>query len=124
MVDDHYSTRIDFDLTAELARRLDDIIQRGIVGSKPEATRQALIEYFNKLDEQQLRRAGLSFWKKRRPCLNVRRDSVGRQDQYRVDQREVALPEAVRMLPLPSDVGSFGSGFLDGSIQAEARRIL
>jgi Arc/MetJ-type ribon-helix-helix transcriptional regulator len=49
------------DLTGELARRLDEIIQRGIVGSKPEAIRQALIEYFNKLDEQQLRRARLRF---------------------------------------------------------------
>jgi hypothetical protein len=46
-------------VTGELARRLDDVIQRGIVGSKPEAIRQALIEYFNKLDEQQLRRARL-----------------------------------------------------------------
>jgi Arc/MetJ-type ribon-helix-helix transcriptional regulator len=61
MVSDHYSTRIDFDLTGELARRLDDIVQRGIVGSKPEAIRQALIEYFNKLDEQQLRSARLRF---------------------------------------------------------------
>lgn len=61
MPNDRYSTRIDFDLTGELARRLDDIIQRGIVGSKPEAIRQALIEYFNKLDEQQLRRARLRF---------------------------------------------------------------
>ena len=59
MVNDHYSTRIDFDLTGELARRLDDIVQRGIVGSKPEAIRQALMEYFNKLDEQQLRHARL-----------------------------------------------------------------
>ena len=33
--------RGDFDLTGELARRLDEIIQRGIVGSKPEAVRQA-----------------------------------------------------------------------------------
>jgi hypothetical protein len=49
---DRYSTRIYFDLTGELARRLDEIIQRGIVGSKPEAIRQALMEYFNKLDEQ------------------------------------------------------------------------
>ena len=64
MVSDHYSTRIDFDLTGELARRLDDIIQRGIVGSKPEAIRQALTEYFNKLDEQQLRRARLRLLEK------------------------------------------------------------
>ena len=59
MASDHYSTRIDFDLVGELARRLDDVIQRGIVGSKPEAIRQALTEYFKKLDEQQLRRARL-----------------------------------------------------------------
>ena len=59
MTNDRYSTRIDFDLTRELAKRLDEIIQRGIVGSKPEAIRQALMEYFNKLDEQQLRRARL-----------------------------------------------------------------
>ena len=59
MANDHYSTKIDFDLTGELARRLDEIIQRGIVGSKPEAIRQALNEYFNRLDEQQLRRARL-----------------------------------------------------------------
>ncbi len=39
MQNDRYSTRMDFDLTGELARRLDDIIQRGIVGSKPEAIR-------------------------------------------------------------------------------------
>jgi Arc/MetJ-type ribon-helix-helix transcriptional regulator len=59
MQNDRYSTRIDFDLTGELARRLDEVIQRGVVGSKPEAIRQALTEYFNKLDEQQLRRARL-----------------------------------------------------------------
>jgi Arc/MetJ-type ribon-helix-helix transcriptional regulator len=59
MQNDRYSTRIDFDLTGELARRLDDVVQRGIVGSKPEAVRQALSDYFNKLDEQQLRRARL-----------------------------------------------------------------
>ena len=64
MVNDHYSTRIDFDLMGELARRLDEIIQRGIVGSKPEAIRQALTEYFNKLDEQQLRRARLRLLEK------------------------------------------------------------
>jgi metal-responsive CopG/Arc/MetJ family transcriptional regulator len=41
MQNDRYSTRIDFDLTGELARRLDEIIiQRGFVGSKPEAIRQ------------------------------------------------------------------------------------
>jgi metal-responsive CopG/Arc/MetJ family transcriptional regulator len=61
---DCYSTRIDFDLTGELARRLDEIIQTGIVGSKPEAIRQALMEYFNKLDEQQLRRARLKLLEK------------------------------------------------------------
>jgi metal-responsive CopG/Arc/MetJ family transcriptional regulator len=64
MVSDHYSTRIDFDLIGELARRLDEIVQRGIVGSKPEAIRQALIEYFNRLDEQQLRRARLRLLEK------------------------------------------------------------
>jgi len=64
MASDRYSTRIDFDLTGELARRLDDIIQRGVVGSKPEAIRQALSEYFNKLDEQQLRRARLRLLEK------------------------------------------------------------
>jgi metal-responsive CopG/Arc/MetJ family transcriptional regulator len=64
MMNDHYSTRIDFDLMGELARRLDEIIQRGIVGSKPEAIRQALTEYFNKLDEQQLRRARLRLLEK------------------------------------------------------------
>ena len=64
MVNDHYSTRIDFDLTGELARRLDEIIQRGVVGSKPEAIRQALTEYFNKLDEQRLRRARLRLLEK------------------------------------------------------------
>jgi metal-responsive CopG/Arc/MetJ family transcriptional regulator len=64
MASDHYSTRIDFDLVGELARRLDEIIQRGIVGSKPEAIRQALIEYFNRLDEQQLRRARLRLLEK------------------------------------------------------------
>ena len=64
MMNDHYSTRIDFDLTGELARRLDETIQRGIVGSKPEAIRQALTEYFNRLDEQQLRRARLRLLEK------------------------------------------------------------
>jgi Arc/MetJ-type ribon-helix-helix transcriptional regulator len=64
MMNDHYSTRIDFDLTGELARRLEEIIQRGIVGSKPEAIRQALTEYFNRLDEQQLRRARLRLLEK------------------------------------------------------------
>ena len=64
MVNDHYTTRIDFDLMGELARRLDEIIQRGIVGSKPEAIRQALTEYFNKLDEQQLRRVRLRLLEK------------------------------------------------------------
>jgi hypothetical protein len=64
MQNDRYSTRIDFDLTDELARRLDEIIQRGVVGSKPEAIRQALTEYFNKLDEQQLRRARLRLLEK------------------------------------------------------------
>jgi len=64
MASDHYSTRIDFDLVGKLARRLDEIIQRGIVGSKPEAIRQALIEYFNRLDEQQLRRARLRLLEK------------------------------------------------------------
>jgi Arc/MetJ-type ribon-helix-helix transcriptional regulator len=59
MQNDRYSTRIDFDLTGELARRLDERIQRGFVSSKPEAIRQALTEYFNKLDEQQYRRARL-----------------------------------------------------------------
>ncbi len=59
MVNDRYSTRIDFDLTGELARRLENMIKRGVVGSKPEAIRQALIEYFNRLDQQQLRRARL-----------------------------------------------------------------
>jgi Arc/MetJ-type ribon-helix-helix transcriptional regulator len=59
MQNDRYSTRIDFDLTGDLARRLDEIVRRGIVGSKPEAVRQALSEYFNKLDEQQLRHARL-----------------------------------------------------------------
>ena len=67
MQNDRYSTRIDFDLTGELARRLDDIIQRGFVGSKPEAIRQALTEYFNKLDEQQLRRARLRLLEKESP---------------------------------------------------------
>jgi Arc/MetJ-type ribon-helix-helix transcriptional regulator len=56
---DSYSTRIDFDLTGELARRLDEIVRTGIVGSKPEAVRNALSEYFSKLDEQRLRRARL-----------------------------------------------------------------
>lgn len=64
MANDHYSTRIDFDLTGELARRLDEIIQKGIVGSKPEAIRQALNEYFNRLDEQQFRRARLKLLEK------------------------------------------------------------
>jgi Arc/MetJ-type ribon-helix-helix transcriptional regulator len=64
MQNDRYSTRIDFDLTGELARRLDEIIQRGVVGSKPEAIRQALTEYFSKLDEQQLRRARLKLLEK------------------------------------------------------------
>jgi Arc/MetJ-type ribon-helix-helix transcriptional regulator len=50
---------LDNQLGAALARRLDEIVQRGIVGSKPEAIRQALTEYFNRLDEQQLRRARL-----------------------------------------------------------------
>jgi len=67
MQNDRYSTRIDFDLTGELARRLDEIIQRGVVGSKPEAIRQALTEYFNKLDEQQLRRARLRLLEKESP---------------------------------------------------------
>jgi Arc/MetJ-type ribon-helix-helix transcriptional regulator len=61
---DRYTTRIHFDLTGELARRLDEIIQRGIVGSKPEAIRQALMDYFSKLDEQQLRRARLKLLEK------------------------------------------------------------
>jgi Arc/MetJ-type ribon-helix-helix transcriptional regulator len=64
MPNDRYSTRIDFDLTGELARRLDEVIQRGVVGSKPEAIRQALTEYFNKLDEQQYRRARLKLLEK------------------------------------------------------------
>ena len=64
MRNDRYSTRIDFDLTGELARRLDELIQRSVVGSKPEAIRQALTEYFNKLDEQQLRRARLKLLEK------------------------------------------------------------
>ncbi len=51
MQNDRYSARIDFDLTGELARRLDEI-------------RQALTEYFNKLDEQQLRRARLRLLEK------------------------------------------------------------
>jgi len=41
-----------------------DLIQRGVVGSKPEAIRQALMEYFNKLDEQQLRHARLRLLEK------------------------------------------------------------
>jgi hypothetical protein len=49
---------------AERIRRLDEIIERGVVGSKPEAIRQALTEYFNKLDEQQLRRARLRLLEK------------------------------------------------------------
>jgi Arc/MetJ-type ribon-helix-helix transcriptional regulator len=40
MQNDCYSTRIDFDLKGELARRLDETVQRGIVGSKPEAIRK------------------------------------------------------------------------------------
>jgi metal-responsive CopG/Arc/MetJ family transcriptional regulator len=64
MQNDRYSTRIDFDLTGDLARRLDEIIQRGVVGSKPEAIRQALTEYFNKLDEQQYRRVRLRLLEK------------------------------------------------------------
>lgn len=64
MTSDNYSTRIDFDLTGELARRLDEIIQRGIVGSKPEVIRQALTDYFNKLDERQLRKARLRLLEK------------------------------------------------------------
>jgi metal-responsive CopG/Arc/MetJ family transcriptional regulator len=59
-----YSTRIDFDLRGDLARRLDEIIQKGLVGSKPEAIRQALTEYFNKLDEQHLRLARLRLLEK------------------------------------------------------------
>jgi metal-responsive CopG/Arc/MetJ family transcriptional regulator len=64
MQNDRYSTRIDFDLTGDLARRLDEVIQRGVVGSKPEAIGQALTEYFNKLDEQQYRRARLKLLEK------------------------------------------------------------
>jgi len=58
MPNDRYSTRIDFDLTGELRpgrrrpRRLEEIVQQGIVGSKAEAIRQALIEYFNKLNQR------------------------------------------------------------------------
>jgi len=64
MQNDRYSTRINFDLTRELARRLDEIIQGGVVGSKPEAILQALTEYFNRLDERQLRRARLRLLEK------------------------------------------------------------
>jgi metal-responsive CopG/Arc/MetJ family transcriptional regulator len=64
MQNDRHITRIDFDLIGELARQLDDIIQRGVVDSKPEAIMQALTEYFNKLDKQQLRRARLRLLEK------------------------------------------------------------
>jgi hypothetical protein len=40
------------------------MIQRGIVGSKREAIQQALVEYFNRLDEQQLRPARLRLLEK------------------------------------------------------------
>jgi Arc/MetJ-type ribon-helix-helix transcriptional regulator len=55
----HYSTRIDFELSGELARRLEEIVARGLVGSKSEAVRQALLEYFNKLDAAELQRSRL-----------------------------------------------------------------
>jgi Arc/MetJ-type ribon-helix-helix transcriptional regulator len=55
----HYSTRIDFELSGELARRLEEIVERGLVGSKSEAVRQALLEYFNKLDTAELQRSRL-----------------------------------------------------------------
>jgi len=46
--------RIGFELWGEVARCVDTVIQIGIVRSKPDATRQALREYFNRLDKQQL----------------------------------------------------------------------
>ena len=46
MANGHYSTKIDLDLMGELARRPDKMVRRGMVGSKPETTSQALTDYF------------------------------------------------------------------------------
>jgi metal-responsive CopG/Arc/MetJ family transcriptional regulator len=59
MHNDHYSTRIDFDLMGELAKRLEEVVRKGYVDSKAEAIRQALVEYFSKLDRIELDRVRL-----------------------------------------------------------------
>ena len=59
MANDRYSTRIDFDLMGELAKRLEEVVRKGYADSKAEAIRQALIEYFSKLDRIELERVRL-----------------------------------------------------------------
>jgi hypothetical protein len=49
-------------------------VKKRPASEKPEAIRQALTEYFNKLDEQQFRRAGIRFLEKQSEGLeNARR---------------------------------------------------
>ena len=55
-----YHTKIDFQLTGELAQRLQDYIRRGYFSSKPEIVRQALRQLFASIDETEYQRARLN----------------------------------------------------------------
>ncbi len=65
MVNGRYSTRIDFDLMGELAKRLEEVVRKGYADSKAEAIHQALLEYFSKLDRIELERVRLQLLKEK-----------------------------------------------------------
>lgn len=50
------STKIDFELTGELAYRLNIYLDKGYFATKPEAVRQALRVLFDEIDEKEFQR--------------------------------------------------------------------
>jgi Arc/MetJ-type ribon-helix-helix transcriptional regulator len=52
--------KIDFELSGELAQRMEEYLSRGLFKSKPELIRAALRQLFYDLDEKELQRSRLA----------------------------------------------------------------